>query len=65
MAGQMTIGEQVIPTRQTGVPNHARPYTAFTGFPAADHDVWVKASAFDQCMLEVFAAHCKAKGLLE
>jgi UDP-3-O-[3-hydroxymyristoyl] glucosamine N-acyltransferase len=65
VAGHLTIGDHVIATPQSGVPNDVRPHTMISGSPAVDHDVWLKASAVYRRLPEMFAAYRKMKGLLE
>jgi len=65
VAGHLTIGDHVIATPQTGVPNDVRPNTTVSGSPAVDHDLWLKCSAAYKRLPEMFAAYRKIRDYLE
>jgi UDP-3-O-[3-hydroxymyristoyl] glucosamine N-acyltransferase len=61
----LTIGDHVIATPQSGVPNDVPPRTTISGSPAVEHAVWLKASAVYRRLPEMYAAYRKLKSRLE
>lgn len=64
-AGHLTIGDNVIATAQSGIPNDVKPNTVVSGYPAVDHDVWVKCVAVFPRLPEMYAVYRKVRKYLE
>jgi len=65
VAGHLSIGDNVIATAQSGIPNDVKPNTTISGYPAIDHDLWVKCVAIFPRLPEMYAVYRKARKYLE
>jgi UDP-3-O-[3-hydroxymyristoyl] glucosamine N-acyltransferase len=45
VAGHLKIGDRVVATAQTGIPNSVEPDTIISGYPAIANRDWLKSSA--------------------
>jgi UDP-3-O-[3-hydroxymyristoyl] glucosamine N-acyltransferase len=45
VAGHLTIGDNVVATPQTGIPNDVPSGSVISGSPAIDHSLWLKCAA--------------------
>jgi UDP-3-O-[3-hydroxymyristoyl] glucosamine N-acyltransferase len=45
VAGHLTIGDGVVATAQTGIPNSVEAGRVISGYPAIDNRDWLKSSA--------------------
>lgn len=64
-AGHLTIGDNVIASAQTGIPNDVEPNSIISGYPAIDHNLWVKCSAVFARLPEMYATYRKVRKFLE
>jgi len=64
-AGHLTIGDNVVASAQTGIPNDVKPNSIISGYPAIDHDLWVKCSAAFARLPEMYATYRKVRKFLE
>ena len=45
VAGHLDIGDRVVATAQTGIPNSVEPDKIISGYPAIENKLWLKSSA--------------------
>ena len=64
-AGNLTIGDNVIASAQSGIPNDVKPNSIISGYPAMDHDLWVKCCAVFPRLPEMYAAYRKVRKYLD
>ncbi len=65
VAGHLEIGDGVIATAQTGIPNSVEPDTLVSGYPAIPNRDWLKASAVFQRLPELKKAVADLEARLE
>jgi UDP-3-O-[3-hydroxymyristoyl] glucosamine N-acyltransferase len=59
LAGHLMVGDNVIVTPQSGVPADVAPNRIVSGSPAIDHDTWLKSSALQSRLPEMYATYRK------
>jgi UDP-3-O-[3-hydroxymyristoyl] glucosamine N-acyltransferase len=64
-AGHLTIGDNVIATAQSGIPNDVKSNTVISGYPAVDHDLWVKCVAIFPRLPDMYGTYRRVRKYLE